>query len=143
MSATITVLVVETDGTGHVRTLPADGPETAYTAVRGIIDGFLQQVQPPLDVDRYGPWSVMIDEEGKLRGLPANPIATMLAVRLGWDPGMGLDAISDHLVGTAVFVGSEGDRWASFPEPALAEAREFYRHVPADLHDDAGRTGSA
>lgn len=134
MSATITVLVIETDGTGHVRTLPADGPETAYAAVRGIIDGYLQQVQP-LDDVAFGPWSVMIDEEGKWRGLPANPIATMLAVRLGWDPGMGLGAISDHLVGTAVFVGSQGDRWASFPEPALAQAREFYESVPAALHE--------
>lgn len=132
-TATITVLVVEPDGTGHLREIPAQGPEDAYHAVRGIIDGWLQQVQP--STDGFGAWSVLIDEEGKLRGLPANPVATMLAVRLGWEPGMGLGAISDHLVGTAVFVGHGGARWRSLPDLALVEARVFYDSVPATLHE--------
>lgn len=82
--------------------------------LREIIGGWLEGVGPMAlsDAAVFG----YADEEGRLKGLPVNEPATMLARVLGW-PG-------DFLVGPIVFVGL---KWGS-PEDGAQSA-----DIPSDL----------
>ena len=62
------------------------------------------------------PWHAYCDEEGKLKGLPMNRFATILARTLGW-------YTEDVLVGTVIFLGSTDDgEEADVPAPVLEVA---------------------
>jgi hypothetical protein len=89
------------------------------------------QVEPTLEAFRElldggdleaigGPdWNAYFDEEGKLKGLPVNRAADLLARRLGWDSLPG-----DVLVGPVVFLGppDEDGVDTSAPEELVREA---------------------
>ena len=52
-----------------------------------------------------GEWTGYVDDEGKLKGLPANVTAVALALRLGWHS-------DDWFYGPVVFFGPEdGEGW--------------------------------
>ena len=94
-SAGVKAIVIDTDGA--VKQVVLRG----YTDLRDHIHGFLAG---------FGPWGVgdwygYCDEEGKLKGLAINRVATDLANRLGrWSAGV------DMLAGPVVFVGAaDGD----------------------------------
>jgi len=67
-----------------------------------------------------GEWTCYLDEEGKLKGLPLNEKATVLAAQAGW-PG----AMVDVLCGTAIFLGPADDEGydTDVPEWLINEAR--------------------
>lgn len=68
------------------------------------------------------------DEEGKLKGLPINTLATVLAHKLGWPPG-------DMICGRALFFGNhpEGAE-ADVPTNVIKQAREIKRESRWDEH---------
>jgi hypothetical protein len=71
--------------------------------LRKVIGGWLEMVS-----ERE--WCAFLDEEGKLKGLPANEPATLLAHSLGWRMG-------DFLVGTVMFLGPVDEEGESTPVP--------------------------
>lgn len=101
-------LVVEPDGTGRI--VDIDG--TAESIRELIGGGWLEGVSGSLDYD----WHAYVDEEGKLKNLPANYAATQIANSVGWPSG-------DFLVGTAVFLGHIGPDEADCPELIIEVAR--------------------
>lgn len=69
-----------------------------------------------------GEWTCYLDEEGKLKGLPVNERATVLAAQAGW-----AGAMSDFLCGNAIFLGpadSEGYD-TDVPDWLIEEARSL------------------
>jgi hypothetical protein len=82
-----------------------------------------------------GEWCCYIDEEGKLKGLPVNQPASMLAAQAGW-PG----AMSDYLCGPAVFVGPTDDEGydTEVPQWLIEEARTV-----GSVSDKTGKRGDA
>lgn len=67
--------------------------ETDFRSLGAIVGGYIEAVSA---VDRT--WHAYCDEEGKLKGAPYNPRATLLARELGWPVG-------DVLCGPVVFLG--------------------------------------
>lgn len=91
----ITAMRITADGTLDVLRI-RDSLEPIKTAIGG---GWLQGIG---DLDKG--WTAFLDEEGRMKGLPANRRATDLVDSMGLSYG--------HLVGTVLFVGppdSEGD----------------------------------
>jgi hypothetical protein len=82
-----TVLKVDTDGT--VTELVLDGSLDGFIAAIG--GGWLEAITGP-------GWSAFCDEEGKIKGLPPNTLATGAAILLGWGHG-------DVLCGPVLFLG--------------------------------------
>lgn len=70
----------------------------------------------------YGEWSCYLDEEGKLKALPVNERATMLAAQAGWS-----GAMSDVICGTALFLGPTDDDGydTDVPDWLVEEARSL------------------
>lgn len=64
-------------------------PDASLKALRDAVEGYIETV--PLGDGRY----LVVNEEGKLRGLPHNIMATTLMHMAGHHPG-------DHIVGNAV-----------------------------------------
>lgn len=60
------------------------------------VDGYIEVIG---GIGSGGFWSAYVNEDGKLRGLPPNHVATALAHDAGWSG-------DDVIVGTAVFVGT-------------------------------------
>ena len=72
--------------------------DITLASLRGFLDnGYLEAIY---GWHPYGEWSCYLDEEGKLKGLPVNETATLLAAQAGW-----AGAMSDVLCGTALFLG--------------------------------------
>lgn len=92
---TVRALVVMPDGTAQVRDIEPDS-----NSLNEIVGGWLEAIYPANS--RFGDWHAYVDEEGKLKGLPVNQSATMLAYAAGW-------AGRDVLVGPVVFLGSAGE----------------------------------
>lgn len=93
--AAITALVIDPDGTvtlGPI-TPTLDGIKAALGG------GWLEPITP--STGRFGSWTGYVDEDGKIKGLPYNPVATEFAHRLTW---AGL-TFGDFLVGPLVIVG--------------------------------------
>jgi hypothetical protein len=91
MSSTKTMILIKTDGT--VSEIPNTGYESIKTAIGG---GYLEAV--PMGNDH----SAYIDEEGKLKNLPINPVATFLWYKR-------LRPMNDFLCGDCVIVRSTND----------------------------------
>jgi hypothetical protein len=70
----------------------------------------------------YGEWSCYLDEEGKIKGLPLNERATMLASQAGWS-----GAMSDVICGPALFLGPTDDEGydTDVPDWLVQEARSI------------------
>jgi hypothetical protein len=86
-------LVIKTDGTKEVVLFSED---TFLKRAQGVVGGWIQLV--PLHskgIDLY------LNEEGKLNGLPQNPIATAL-----WSEDYGL---TDYIVGDVIITGGVND----------------------------------
>lgn len=80
------VLIVQPDGTGELTDLTGDDD---YRKVIG--GGFVQMLQG-------GSCFALVDEDGKLMGEPTNPLATVLAMKLGYE-----SVPPDFLAGTVIF----------------------------------------
>jgi hypothetical protein len=89
-------LVIKTDGTKEIILFTED---TFLKRAQGVVGGLIQLVPlGKMSVDLY------LNEEGKLNGLPQNPIATAL-----WSEEYGL---TDYIVGDVIITGgvnSEGE----------------------------------
>jgi hypothetical protein len=101
----VRALVVPPEGPGELRWL--DPTLDALQAVLG--GGWLEGVGPPGDARTFTgrpvtmtPWHAYCDEEGKLKQLPVNRLATKLALLFGWPLG-------DVLCGTVMFLGNGAD----------------------------------
>lgn len=111
------ILTISTDGTVEKVTLtdPDD-----YHTISGVIGGHVERV--PLENYTLLMW---VNEEGKLKGLPHNPVAQKL-----WDKEWG--AGTDYVVGNVVITGddtSEGET-GSLPE-GVADRLMAYLGVSA------------
>lgn len=100
-------LVIEPDGSGRTERLPGSDLEL-QRAVEGIVGGFTEAIGV------VGDWIAYLNDEGKVTGLPANPVADALARRLGWRPGWG-----DYLCGPVVFTGSHSAIEIDVPDRVL------------------------
>jgi len=102
---TLRTLVVHTDGSHEVTQV-----EDQLTALQAAIGGgWIEGVSSAIDAD----WHAYCDEEGKLKGLPMNLVATTLAHALGW-------IADDVLVGDVIFLGNgEDGAEADVPERVI------------------------
>lgn len=82
--------------------------------IRAILGGWLEAIAGPAGV--AGPWHAYCDEEGKIKGRAINTLATVLAIRLGWE-GLALGDV--FLVGPVVFLGGAGPDEADVPAEVL------------------------
>jgi len=87
MTDRIRVLVVEPDATCRIETINGD-----WQSIKSLIGGWLEAVSGVM-----GHWIAYGDEEGNLKGLPQNPLATGII--------MAADGAPVPPVGTVVFVG--------------------------------------
>ena len=93
-----------------------------YEEYRDLVDGYLETV--PTGIRRH---LLVINEEGKLRGLPLNEIATVISGVLPFDV----------IVGNAVLVrlNSTGDDWCGW-----ISRDECFRAFQAVFHASFGRS---
>jgi hypothetical protein len=80
------VLIVLPDGRGELADLTED--DEFRKAIGG---GFVQMLHG-------GTCFALVDEDGKIMGEPTNPLATVLAMKLGYE-----DVPPDFLAGTVIF----------------------------------------
>lgn len=73
----------------EVRTVDSDD----LTVFQQLVGGFIEAIYS----DRF---TAFINEEGRLQGLPANVLASVLAARFGW-----MRAANEPLVGPVIFLG--------------------------------------
>lgn len=85
----ISAIIIEPDKAPRIETIPNE----LHTLQR-LVDGYIEVC--PLVEDML----MIINEEGKLRGLPKN----------FW-----MEVIGDYIVGTALFVGVDGDEFDNVP----------------------------
>lgn len=105
------VLLIPADGNASVRLVDCLDLPT----LRRLLDGGYCEAVRLAD----STWTAYCDEEGKLKGLPFNAVASALAWSLGWPP-------HDSLVGPVVWVGApddEGDDTDVPPEVVAAVTR--------------------
>ena len=74
---------------------PKDGKIFQYRELSDYIGGYLEIIRPP---GRRGAL-LIVDEEGKLKGLPLNRVATLLWIE-GCEPGSARE--TDYVHGTAI-----------------------------------------
>lgn len=94
--------------------------DITLNSLRAIIDnGYLEAIS---GWHPYGEWTCYLDEEGKIKGLPLNENATLLAAQAGW-----VGAMSDVLCGTAIFLGpaDEDGYDTDVPDWLINEARSL------------------
>lgn len=96
-------LVVEASGESRLVELPDDDASQLH-ALQRLVDGYIEAVGGP-------DWVVYVNEEGKLDGLPVNARATAVVETLL--PGF---SAHDVLVGTAVFLGRDGEDETHVPQ---------------------------
>jgi len=116
MSSTKTMILIKTDGT--VSEIPNTGYESIVAAIGG---GFLEAISMGDGHAAY------IDEEGKLKNLPVNPVATFLWYKR-------LQPMNDWLCGDCVIVRSVNDEGELdgedyTPCPEIRKTAEYIRAV--------------
>ncbi len=112
---TLTVLYVPADGECEFRDI-----DPTLATFQALVGGNIEAIRGP-------GWTAYLHEEGKLLRLPANPVATTLAARLGWSYLYG-----DFLAGVVVFCG-EVDRSGadtSLSDFALGVIKQSTRLLP-------------
>jgi hypothetical protein len=109
------VLVVRPDGTGELTDL---AEEEEYRKVIG--GGFIETL-------RGGSCFALVDEDGKIMGEPNNPLATVLAMKLGYEA-----VPPDFLAGTVIFTSGVVDEHAvDISEHVIEVARAIGVNIPA------------
>lgn len=88
------ILIIKTDGTVERETLSGNGSEQ-FAMIQKAVDGWVERV--PLEDYTLLMW---VNEEGKVRGLPANRLATLL-----WEKEYGIG--TDVMVGNVVITGDD------------------------------------
>lgn len=83
-------------------------PDELLTWLQGRVGGYIELVCGD-------GWSVVVNEEGRMQGLPINVVASEMMHRLGRDVG--------PLLGAAVFVGADDDD--DVPDEVIEVAAEF------------------
>lgn len=118
MSSTKTMIRITTDGT--ITEIPNTGYESVKAAIGG---GYLEAI--PMGEGH----SAYIDEEGKLKGLPINPVASFLWYKR-------LSPMNDFLVGDCVIFRSVNDNGEMDGEEysPLPEIREIAERITAMDH---------
>lgn len=111
------VLIVQPDGLVEYRTI-VNGPVLAD--FQRIVDGYIESVTGD-------GWHLYCNEEGKLRGLPINMVATKLAHELfGHNWRNTTEPYFDILVGNVVFIGNAPDgEEADVPQYIVGLAEEI------------------
>lgn len=103
---------------------PGDGLE--LDVLQGIVEGYIETVGTMLApgwAQEKGVTPVLIiNEEGKLRGLPYNDAATIMAHI----------AATDEIVGNAVLMLARGDELIGFKESAAGHIVREWSSVPED-----------
>lgn len=89
-------IIIKTDGTVERVTLSGDGSEE-FAMIQKAVEGWVQRV--PLEDYTLLMW---LNEEGKIHGLPHNPLAQRL-----WDKDWG--AGIERIVGNVVITGDDSD----------------------------------
>jgi hypothetical protein len=104
-------LIVQPDGSAEIRII-----EARLEVLNEIVGGWLEAIHP--SSDSHGDWHAYVDEEGKLKGLPA---ATAIAYKCGWMPH------GDFLCGPVAFFGyaSNGEE-GDVPVEVVEVATELY-----------------
>lgn len=111
-------------------------PDLTYTTIRDAVDGWLEGVATD------GSCTIYCDEEGKLKRLPVNPVASVFWMTHG---GMIPASTGDLLVGPVVLVGPpdrEGNdtRLAlSMVDQVAAISVAWLHRGPADIADEIKR----
>lgn len=92
-----TVELVRVDPAGTCEVLDV---EPSLAALQQQVGGYIEGIGP--DWDHPAQWRGYCDEEGKVKGLAPNPVATSLAAAFGWQrlPG-------DVLCGPVIFLGED------------------------------------
>ena len=113
----MTAVILTPHGPATLADLPA-GETEAFAWIRAQVDGYVEQhtITQPVTGERITIW---MNEDGRMRGLPVNPLATSL-----W-----LDAYpaADPLVGTIVVTGA----MTSDTIPRLDNAQELVDRLNA------------
>jgi hypothetical protein len=105
---TVTVLVIPSAGDARLEDLPADQLE----ALQGLVGGWIE----PLTIDDT---MFIMNEDGKMQGLPPNGNATAMVQILG------ADLMGDILVGQVVLVGATGgEQLGSVPDHTVTTYRQ-------------------
>lgn len=92
---TVQAVIVRADGGIEI------GPvNPTLDGIKAVVGGWLEAIHPTDDT--FGNWHAYIDEEGKLKGLPDNPVGTAFAMQAGWRGG-------EMLCGPVVFFGAAGE----------------------------------
>jgi hypothetical protein len=106
-------IVIDAEGVARLVSIP----DTSWdTLRRDWIGGWIEEISGSYDGE---PWVAYCDEDGTLKQLPGNAMASALARELGW-------RFSSHgvLVGTVMFFGrDQRGEAASVPAPVIAHAR--------------------
>ena len=90
------ILIIKTDGTVERETLTGNGSEQ-FATIQKVVEGWVERA--PLEDYTLLMW---VNEEGKLKGLPHNPLAQRL-----WDKEWG--AGTDTIVGNVVITGDDDE----------------------------------
>jgi hypothetical protein len=104
MSRTIRVVHIPINGDMHIMDIKPELEEMAKLLDGGYLEaisGIYTGTEPFID------WAGYCDEEGKLKHLGVNVVATMAAVRLGWT-GTGTDVLCGPVI---LFGAPKGDGW--------------------------------
>ena len=100
----IRALIIHPDGTSDVQYINSN-----LAALQQIVGGYIEDVGSAVPG-----WIGYCNENGKVEGLPYNPLATRLALTLLWNDG---NHDRDVLVGTVVFLGFDEDEGAEIDLP--------------------------
>lgn len=123
---TVTALVLPSLGAPFTAALPKDDPAAS---LRVLVGGYIEGVY---GVTRYEEHvTLYCNDEGKLRNLPVNAVATLLWRHLNQGT-----VIRDELVGTVVVLGGDGPCEVGVPESVVRIAETLYQaltEVPLPL----------
>ena len=112
MSGNVVIIELVEGGANVEATAILDG-DVDYEILSNAVDGYIERVAlrtpefPQDDAPKPFDFDLWVNEEGLLRGLEPNPLATSLAKACGWQ--------GDLLVGNAVITGGTGPDGETLP----------------------------
>ena len=114
----IKVLVIEPNKVPYLKTLD----RSDLQGFQRLVGGWVENITLLLDGT-----SMFINEEGKLNGLPLNPVATAMVEK--FIPGF---IKQDVIVGTAVILGANNEHSASCPQHIIDTVESLVGSVPKE-----------